>query len=94
MSRKQKPPSPPDYNNPALWRYEISEDGLWGWAPYRVRLFRVDGLAYGANDGWGWSCMTIAGAHRKGKRELKRKRAAIQRGRARRARIEASGGLR
>lgn len=39
---------------------------------YRVYLITGPGMSYGYNDGWGWSCWTLAGARRKGRRELVR----------------------
>lgn len=49
---------------------EAIEPGVLG--RYRVYLVTGPGMSYGYNDGWGWECWTLAGARRKGRRELVR----------------------
>lgn len=68
------PPVPPrPVDDPHMWKVVIEPGGLWPWTPYRVRL--KGGWAHS----WGWSCITLAGARRRGRRELARERARFDR---------------
>jgi len=71
MSRNsdQAPPRPDLYGDPANWVYKVEaiKPGILG--RYRVYL-SIGIMRRGGNDGWGWGTWTLAGAHRKGRREL------------------------
>ncbi|CAN7240243.1 hypothetical protein LJR045_000964 [Microbacterium sp. LjRoot45] len=82
MRKKASPPPTLDDNtDPADWTYivEAIEPSV-ALGRYRVYLTVALFMRYGGNDGWGWSTWTLAGAHRKGARELaryRRKQAAL-----------------
>jgi hypothetical protein len=87
--RSVPPPVFPDPDDPQSWKVVIEPRGLWPWTPYRVYL-QCGGIRYGAGEtAWGWSCITLAGARRRGRRELARMRARLRRTRRIRRRIEA-----
>lgn len=76
--RARRPSSPPPvetYNaDPGTWCYviEAEEPSIFG--RYRVYLVVTNFMRYAGNDGWGWGTWTLAGAERKGARELARYR--------------------
>lgn len=78
LPRARRPSSPPPVESrnadPADWRYviEAEESSILG--RYRVYLVVTNFLRYAGNGGWGWGTWTLAGAKRKGARELARYR--------------------
>ena len=71
--------------NPDDWTYVIEAIDPSVLGRYRIYLVVELFMHYGYNDGWGWGAWTLAGAHRKGARQLElyRRRAARLAGRQR-----------
>lgn len=82
------PPRPSQNADPGDWHYVIEaiEPSVLG--RYRVYLVVTNFLRYAGNDGWGWGTWTLAGARRKGTRELDRYRRRQARLASRKAMIE------
>ena len=78
MLRRRKNAAPPalnDNTDPADWTYRVEAiEPSVVLGRYRVYLTVSLFMRYGGNDGWGWTAWTLAGAHRKGARELARYR--------------------
>ena len=93
LPRARRPSSPPPiktYNaEPTDWRYVIEAEELSILGRYRVYLVVTDFMRYADTDGWGWGTWTLAGARRKGARELARYRRRQARIASRKALIEA-----
>lgn len=78
LPRARRPSSPPlvkTYNaDPAEWLYVIEPIEPCILGRYRIYLVVTNFMRYAGNDGWGWGTWTLAGAERKGARELARYR--------------------